>query len=71
MALLLVPFFMPLLLLGWVLTSREERAQRLLDSEREQLIAESWGLIFGRESQLTTRARLFEESDDHSQLQTW
>ena len=69
MALLLVPFFMPLLLLGWVLTSREERAQRLLDSEREQLIAESWGLLFGRESRLTTRERLFE--DEHSRLQNW
>jgi hypothetical protein len=69
MALLLVPFFMPLLLLGWVLTSREERAQRLLDLEREQLIAESWGLMFGRESQVMSRERLFE--DDPSALRNW
>jgi hypothetical protein len=68
MALLLIPFFMPLLLLGWVLTSWEERAQRLLDLEREQLIAESWGLMFGRESQLTTREGLFE---DPSRLRNW
>jgi hypothetical protein len=71
MALLLVPFFMPLLLLGWVLTSREERAQRLLDSEREQQIAESWGLMFGRESQLTSRERFFEETGERSELQSW
>jgi hypothetical protein len=50
MALLLIPFFMPLLLLGWVLTTPEERAQQLLDMQRERQVAESWGVLFGRES---------------------
>lgn len=49
MALLLVPFFMPLFLIGWVLTPREEREHRLLESRREQEIAGTWGVLFGRE----------------------
>jgi hypothetical protein len=49
MALLLIPLFMPLLLLGWVLTPREERELRLLESRSEQQIARSWGVLYGRE----------------------
>jgi hypothetical protein len=49
MALLLVPFFMPLFLIGWVLTPREEREHRLLESRREQEVAATWGVLYGRE----------------------
>ena len=49
MALLLVPFFMPLFLIGWVLTPREEREHRLLESRREQEVAATWGVLFGPE----------------------
>ncbi len=49
MALLLVPFFMPLFLIGWVLTPREEREHRLMESRREQEIAATWGVLYGRE----------------------
>jgi hypothetical protein len=49
MALLLLPFFMPLFLIGWVLTPREEREHRLLETNREQEIAQTWGVLFGRE----------------------
>lgn len=58
MALLLLPFFMPLFLIGWVLTPREEREQRLLASERERQVSETWGVLFGRESQLMDRGTL-------------
>lgn len=51
MALLLIPFFMPLFLIGWVLTPREEREHRMLASEREQQFARTWGVVFGRESE--------------------
>jgi hypothetical protein len=66
MALLFVPFFMPLLLLGWVLTWREDREQQLV----EQQVANTWGVLFGRESLVTSREQLFEESADHSQSQS-
>jgi hypothetical protein len=56
MALLLIPFFMPLLLLGWVLTWREDREQQLL----EQQVANTWGVLFGRESQVTSHEGLAE-----------
>jgi hypothetical protein len=46
MALLLVPFFMPLFLIGWVLTPREEREHRLLESRREHEIAATWGVLY-------------------------
>lgn len=49
MALLLVPFFMPLFLIGWVLTPREEREHRLLESRREQEVAATWGVLFAPE----------------------
>lgn len=51
MALLILPFFMPLLLLGWVLTPREER--ELLEHERtsEREFAATWGQIFASEKQ--------------------
>jgi hypothetical protein len=50
MALLLVPFFMPLFLIGWVLTPREEREHRLLESRRELEIAATWGVLYGQVS---------------------
>jgi hypothetical protein len=58
MALLLLPFFMPLFLLGWILTPREEREHRVLASRREQQIAATWGVMFGSESQLMRRDQL-------------
>jgi hypothetical protein len=67
MALLLIPFFMPLLLIGWALTWREDRAQQLL----EQQVANTWGVVFGRESQVTSRQQLFDESGEHSQSRSW
>ena len=51
MALLLIPFFMPLFLIGWVLTPREDREHRLMESDRVKLFAETWGVAYGRESQ--------------------
>lgn len=50
MALLLIPFFMPLFLIGWVLTPREDREIRLTESKREKLFAQTWGVAYGRES---------------------
>jgi hypothetical protein len=50
MAWLFVPLFLPLLLLGWVLTPREEREHRLLESRREQQFARSWGVLYCRET---------------------
>ena len=52
MALLLFPFFMPLFLIGWVLTPREEREQRLLESRRELEVAATWGVLYSREEGL-------------------
>ncbi|PRQ04490.1 hypothetical protein ENSA5_07210 [Enhygromyxa salina] len=60
MALLLLPFFMPLFLVGWVLTPREEREHRLLQSRRELQFGRSWGLLYGRESEVLTREELEE-----------
>lgn len=48
MAFLLVPFFMPLFLIGWVLTPREEREHRLMASQRELEIEATWGVLYGR-----------------------
>ena len=61
MALLLLPFFMPLFLIGWVLTPREEREQRLLATERERSVRETWGVMFGRESQVMSREDVFDD----------
>lgn len=58
MALLLIPFFMPLLLLGWVVTWREDREQHLV----EQQVANTWGVLFGRESLVTSREQLLEDA---------
>ena len=58
MALLLIPFFMPLFLLGWVLTPREERELRVIESKREQCFGRTWGVVFGRESQVMRREAL-------------
>ena len=55
---LLIPFFMPLFLVGWVLTPREEREHRLLKSRREQQFSRSWGLLYGRESEVMSRQDL-------------
>jgi hypothetical protein len=66
MALLLIPFFMPLLLIGWALSWREDRQQQLV----ERQVANTWGVLFGRESQVTSRERLFEEGE-HSQSRSW
>lgn len=71
MALLLIPFFMPLLLLGWVLTSREERALRLQDLKQEREVAETWGVLFGRESQVISGDRLFDEDGHRTEPQGW
>jgi len=49
MALIVLPFFMPLLLLGWVLTPRDERDQRQRERTREREFAETWGQLFARE----------------------
>jgi hypothetical protein len=65
MALLLLPFFMPLLLLGWAMSWREDRAQQLL----ERQVANTWGVLFGRESQVTSRERLIEE--EHASSRSW
>jgi hypothetical protein len=65
MALLLLPFFMPLLLIGWAMTWREDRAQQLL----ERQVANTWGVLFGRESQITSRERLIEE--EHASSRSW
>ena len=58
MALIVLPFFMPLFLLGWVLTPPDEREQRKLESVREREFGETWGLVFARESQEMERDRL-------------
>ena len=58
MALLLIPFFMPLFLIGWVLTPREDREHRLVESDREKLFAETWAVAYGRESQRMHRDEL-------------
>jgi hypothetical protein len=71
MALLLIPFFMPLLLLGWVLTSREEREQQLLDLQAEREVAETWGVLFGRESQVISCDRLFDEEGERVNPSGW
>lgn len=67
MTLLLIPFFMPLLLLGWVLTWREDRAQQVV----EQQVANTWGVLFGRESLITSRERLCEEDTERPRPQSW
>ena len=71
MALLLIPFFMPLLLLGWVVTSREERAMQLMDLQKEREVAETWGVLFGRESQVISCDRLFEDDGERARPSGW
>jgi hypothetical protein len=67
MALLLIPFFMPLLLIGWVVAWREDREQQLL----EQQVANTWGVLFGRESLVTSREQLFDEDGEHASSRSW
>lgn len=67
MSLLLIPFFMPLLLIGWAMTWREDRQQQLL----EQQVANTWGVLFGRESLVTSREQLFQDDGEHPQSRTW
>jgi hypothetical protein len=71
MALLLIPFFMPLLLLGWVITSREERALQLQDLQQERQVAETWGVLFGRESQVISCERLFDDEGERVSPDYW
>ncbi len=40
---------LPLLLLGWVITSQDERELRRDELERERAFAGSWGIVFARE----------------------
>ncbi|MCA9700842.1 MAG: hypothetical protein KC431_25160 [Myxococcales bacterium] len=49
MAFVLLPFFMPLFLLGWVLESADERALADMEAERERQIGETWAIVFARE----------------------
>jgi hypothetical protein len=51
MALILLPFFMPLLLLGWILP-RDERRERALEARREQEFGETWAVLYATESQV-------------------
>ncbi len=43
---------MGLMLLGWLLPSDDERALLEIEAERERQVGASWGLLYGRESQL-------------------
>jgi hypothetical protein len=58
MALLLLPFFMPLFLIGWVLTPRHERELRLA-TKREREAGEVWRAVFASESQVMERDELW------------
>lgn len=52
MELLLLPFLMPLFLLGWVVPPDYERELRRTEVEQEKQIGATWALLFGRESQV-------------------
>ena len=54
MGLILLPFFMPLLLLGWILP-REERRERCLEARRERQFHNTWAVLYGSESQVMDR----------------
>lgn len=55
MALFILPFFMPLFLLGWVLTPREERDLMKSERARERDYEATWGQLFASESQVQGR----------------
>lgn len=58
MALILLPLFMPLLLLGWIIEADEERALRDKEAEQEAEVGATWAVVFGRESELIERRAL-------------
>ena len=50
MGLIMLPFFMPLLLIGWLVEPREERELRGHEARQERLFGETWAVLFGRET---------------------
>lgn len=56
MALFILPFFMPLFLLGWVLTPREERDLIARERVREREFAATWGQLYASESHVNGRS---------------
>jgi hypothetical protein len=52
MALLLAPFFMPLVLIRWIFPEHDERELDEQEAEREQQFGATWAILYGRESGL-------------------
>ncbi|NVB37791.1 hypothetical protein G6O69_08095 [Pseudenhygromyxa sp. WMMC2535] len=50
MVVILLPFFMPLFLLGWVLDTDDERALAKEEARRERDFGATWGVHFAREA---------------------
>jgi hypothetical protein len=47
MALILLPFFMPLMLLGWIFPPEHERELEEEQAEKERQFGQTWALVFG------------------------
>ncbi len=58
MELLILPFFMPLFLLGWIVVPEDERELRREEARKEKQLAATWAVLFGRESQVIERKAL-------------
>lgn len=52
MALLLLPFFLPLMLIGWMFPPDDEREIEAQEAERERQFGQTWALLYGRESEV-------------------
>ena len=52
MALLLIPFFMPLMLIGWIFPPEHERELEEREAEQDRAYAATWALLYGRESEV-------------------
>lgn len=50
MAFLLVPFFMPLVLIRWIFPEHDERELDEQEAEAEQQFGATWAVLYGRES---------------------
>ncbi len=50
MALILLPFFMPLVLIGWIFPPEREREVDEEQAERERQFGRTWALLFGWEA---------------------
>ena len=65
MGLLILPMFLPLLLIGWFITPADERELRCREAVRERQFGETWAQLFAREGELPASGALVRSRDGH------